>query len=303
MTQNIDVTIEKEINNLISESKPNKKILIFSGGGTRGIAYFGVLKALSESSILDNIEIFAATSVGGMILSLYLAGYTVKELEDFYELFDFNNLTTISDYNLDNIHDLIKKYGIDDGSNITKVIGKLLEAKKINKDITLLELYKMNKKKFVVTGCCLETHSVEYISYETYPNMKLTDAVRITTAVPLYFQPLKYNNKTFVDGGCMDNYPINLFTDRLEEVIGVYLYTDITTTNINNLKDFLMSFINAYNKGYTLNIMRGWEKVTIVININQDILNFNINIEERKQLFNIGYNTTIGFINHHHLHN
>ena len=71
--------------------------------------------------------------------------------------------------------------------------------------------------------------------------MKLTDAIRITTSVPLYFQPVKYNNKTFIDGGCMDNYPINLFTDRLQEVIGVYLYPEITNTNINNLKEGLSS--------------------------------------------------------------
>ena len=303
MSQNINTSIQKEINNLITETKITKKILIFSGGGTRGIAYFGVLKALTELSLLDNIEIFAAASVGAMLMCLYLIGYTIKELIEFSEIFDFNNLTTIADYNLDNIPDLIKKYGIDDGTNIIKVMGKLIEAKNINKDITLLELYKLNKKKFIVTGCCLETHSVEYISYDTYPNMKLTDAIRITTSVPLYFQPVKYNNKTFIDGGCMDNYPINLFTDRLQEVIGVYLYPEITNTNINNLKDYLMCFINAYNKGNILNILRGWENVTIIITTKQEILNFNVSTEERKYLFNIGYKSTLDFFNHHPLHN
>jgi len=238
-----------------------------------------------------------------MLMCLYLIGYTIKELKEFSEIFDFNNLTTIADYNLDNITDLIKKYGIDDGTNIIKVMGKLLEAKNINKDITLLDFYKLNKKKFIVTGCCLETHSVEYISYETYPNMKLTEAIRITTSFPLYYQPVKYNNKTFIDGGCMDNYPINLFTDRMQEVIGVYLYPETTNVNINNFKDFLMCFVGSYIKGYITNVLRGTESVTIVIKTKQQILNFNVSIEERKYLFNTGYKSTIDFFNHHPHHN
>jgi len=296
---NIDKNIETEINNLIIKTKSsNKKILIFSGGGTKGVIYFGALKALDELNILQNIEIFATASVGSMILSLYLVGYTIQELEEFYELFDFTNLTSISTvYNLTNITNLIEKLGLDDGKNIVKVLNKLYNAKNINKDITLLDFYKLTKKKFIVTASCLENHSVEYISYETYPNMKLTDAIRITTSVPFYYQPFKYNNKTFVDGGCMDNYPIILFKDRIEEVIGIYLHSNYKDTKINNIKDYFLSVINILNKGAVTNIVRGWEDVTINIYITQEILNFNISSEEKKELFNIGYENVKNYFN------
>lgn len=298
LTLNIDDNIETEINNLIKNNNITKKILIFSGGGTKGVTYFGALKAFHELNILQNIEIFATTSVGAMVLSLYLVGYTIQELEEFYELFDFTNLTSITDtYKLNNITDLIEKLGLDDGKNIIKVLNKLYSAKKINKDITLLELYKLTKKKFIVTGSCLESNSVEYISYETYPNMKLTEAVRITTSVPFYYQPYKYNNKTFVDGGCMDNYPITLFKDRIQDVIGIYLHSNYKDTKINNIKDYFLRIINILNKGIITNIIRGWEDVTINIYITQELLNFNISLEEKKELFNIGYNSVKEFFN------
>ena len=63
---NIDKDIQEEINKLIkTDNTKNKKILIFSGGGMKGLSLFGVLKALDELKILENIEIFKT------ILSLF----------------------------------------------------------------------------------------------------------------------------------------------------------------------------------------------------------------------------------------
>lgn len=300
MTQNIDKDIQEEINKLIKiedNKDKNKKILIFSGGGMKGLSLFGVLKALDELKILKNIEIFAGTSVGAMIMSLYLIGYKTAELEEFNQLFNFQNLTTICDYGLDNINDLIKKYGIDNGKNIFNVLEQILEAKDINKNITLLELYKLTNKKFIVTGTCLDNYQVEYISYETYPNMKLTEAIRITSSFPLYYEPYIFNNKTFVDGGCIDNYPIILFKDKLNEVIGFYLQPVFKVNKINNIKDYVVSIFEVLQKSVIDNIVRGWSNSTVNLYINQNVLNFNISLEEKKELFNIGYNETLKYFN------
>ena len=298
MSEDIDINkdIEKEINTLIKTDVSNtKKILVLSGGGMRGIALHGVLKALHDLKILENIEIFSCASVGALVVSLYIIGYNINEIEEFYQIFDYSNLTTISDYTLDNINDLIKYYGIDNGKNVTKVIAKLLEGKNLNENITLLELYKITHKKFIVTGTCLETHSVEYISHETYPNMKFIDALKITSAVPLYYQPIKYNDKTYVDGGCIDNYPIILFQDRLEEVIGVYLHGKYKDIKINNIKDYIFTVMESLNLSFVSNIVRGWEKVTINLYIDYVLLDFNMSLEEKKKLFDIGYKETLKF--------
>ena len=297
MTHNIDKNIEEEINKLIKndETSNKKKILIFSGGGTKGITYFGVLKALNELNILKDIEIYAGASVGAMIMSLYLMGYSIVELDEFYKLFNFENLTTIAEYELNNINDLITKFGIDDGSNIIKILEQLLEAKHIKKDITLLEFYKLNRKKLIVSASCLDTYTVEYISYETYPNMRLTEAIRITSSFPLYYQPYVYNNKKYVDGGCIDNYPIILFKDRLDEVIGIYLYPIFNNNKVKNIKDYVVSILDILNKSFIDNIIRGWEKSTIILYIEQTILDFNIKLEDKINLFNKGYNETINF--------
>jgi NTE family protein len=299
MTQNIDKDIQEEINKLIKidDNTKNKKILIFSGGGMKGLSLFGVLKALDELKILEKIEIFAGASVGAMILCLYLIGYSTKELEEFNELFNFQNLTTIVDYGLDNINDIINKYGIDDGKNIFNILEKILEARNIKKDITLLELYKLNHKKFIVTATCLDTYQVEYISYETYPNMKLTEAIRITASFPLYYQPYKYNNKTFIDGGCIDNYPIILFKDRLEEVIGFYLQPVFKNNKLSNIKEYIVSVFEVLQKSFIDNILRGWDTSTVNLYIDQNVLNFDIKLEAKKELFKIGYTETLKYFN------
>jgi len=297
MTHNINQDIEGEINKLIDKNiAKTKSILVFSGGGVKGISYFGVFKALEKLKLLQNINTFAATSVGTMVMSLYLMGYNIEELDAFYQYFEFKNLTTVSDFQIDNITNLFENLGLDSGKNIIKVLGTMLENKKINKDITLLDFYKLNKKKFILTTCCLDTNTVEYLSYETHPTLKLSEAVRMSTAVPLYFCPYKYNNKFYIDGGCLDNYPISLFTDKLDEVIGVYVDVNIEDNKISNLKDYIYSILKIMSKGMTKNIIRGWDKVTIFIKTKQsNLLNFNITLEEKKELVNEGYKQTINF--------
>jgi len=298
MTQeilDINTKIEQEINNIIKkDNKIIKKILIFSGGGVKGIAYFGVLKALDELGILKNIETIATTSVGAMVATLYLFGYSIIELEEFYKLFEFKNLTIIDELCLDNFANLIERFGLDDGKNIIKVISKLAEGKKLNKDITFLELYKHCGKKLIMATTNLTDNKIEYLSYETHPNLKITDGIRMTTCVPLYYEPVILNNKMYVDGGCIDNYPIGLFKDKLEEVIGFYLNFNPKKEEIKNIKDFLSNIMTVLSKNMNNKILNGWENYTInIITDITNILKFNISIEDKIKLFNNGYETTL----------
>ena len=61
----------------------NKKILIFGGGGVKGIAYVGVLRALEENLLLKNINTFVGSSVG-FLIGMYLIGYNSYNMEDFF---------------------------------------------------------------------------------------------------------------------------------------------------------------------------------------------------------------------------
>ena len=127
----------------------NKKILIFGGGGVKGIAYVGVLRALEENLLLKNINTFVGSSVGVFLIGMYLIGYNSYNMEDFLLNFDIGKLKSI------NIFNLIENYGLDSGDKLQYVLRRLISAKGYKEDINLLELYNNTKKKFIITSVCL----------------------------------------------------------------------------------------------------------------------------------------------------
>ena len=103
------------------------------------------------------------------------------------------------------------------------IITALVEKKNVSKKITFKELYDKFKVKLVISGTCLNDASVHYFSYDLTPSMQVLKAVRISLSIPLLFKPYKYDNKLWIDGGSIDNYPIALFKDKLSDVIGILL--------------------------------------------------------------------------------
>jgi predicted acylesterase/phospholipase RssA len=86
--------IDKQINGVLGKTHGDipKTTVVLSGGGIKGIAHIGALKALEEKQILKNIKVFAGTSIGGMIAALYIIGYTPDEMYNFIELFNIKKM-------------------------------------------------------------------------------------------------------------------------------------------------------------------------------------------------------------------
>ena len=74
----------------------------------------------------------------------------------------------------------------------------------------------MTNIKLIITSVCLNDKQVYYLSHTSFPDMPVILGVRMTTSFPFWFVPVKYNGKFFVDGGCIDNYPIQLFSNNLD---------------------------------------------------------------------------------------
>jgi NTE family protein len=265
----------------------NKTILVLSGGGMRGLAYFGALKALDELNILSNIHTFAAASVGGLLIIMHIIGYTTDELYDFLKLFDFTKLTMINSSNL------FTKFGLDDGMNIIKITNYIFKNKNIDENITFLELYNLTKKTLYLSTVCINDKSLLYLSYITTPNLKVIDGLRMTSAVPIYFAPFIYENKMYIDGGCIDNYPINLFKNTLSNVIGLFLNANVSKyEQITNLETYFIECCMCMLEGINRNLVLAYEEYTIQIYIdNISILNFGIEYDFKLEAYEIGYNT------------
>lgn len=291
-------TLQEELNTILFDNEitnENKKIkikniktkLILSGGGVKGIAHLGALQALQDQGILQNIDTYAGTSIGAVIGALLIIGYQPNEIFKVVDMLDLKKVKGILFGNL------LKLLGLDDGNKMQIVIKKLFAGKNIDPEITFLELYERTNKTLFITAVCLNDKKTYYFSHITNPNMPVTLAIRMSISIPIYFVPVTYKGKLFIDGGCIDNYPIHLFNDCLDSVIGIYLsQNQDNVTNINNIEDYLINIIDCLFEGVTYNSLKGYEEYSIKIRLNKtSVVDFHINKEMRQKMFQDGYNT------------
>jgi NTE family protein len=287
LNQNLNKSIEDEINNICTKNTMNKNILVLAGGGMKGLALIGSIKYLEEINIIKDIEIYAGTSIGLIICVLLIVGYTSHDIYKFTKLFDIAKTLELD------INNLFTKYTVTDCNNYEIVFNEMLKKKNIDPNINLLELYKLTKKKVIGTTVCLTTRKTEYISYENYPELNIITFIRMSSAVPFMFPPIIYNDKLYVDGGISDNFPIDLFIDKLENVIGINIISDyFNIKEIKNIIDYFLIIMGIFIKSATKQYTDDKYK-DIVYNLNIEGLytfSFTMTNKEKKNIFMDGYN-------------
>ena len=271
--------------------------LIFEGGGVLGISYIGAIRAIDEFKILENIKKFAGSSAGAQAATLLALGYTINEFYDIFSNIPLHKFKDGSCGCFRNIYHLFNKYGYYRGNFIYNYFDYLIE-KKLKKNATFLDLFNYNKNHLSITGTCLEKQALEIFDYKNTPNMPIAQAIRISCSVPFIYKPVFYNNKTYVDGGCIRNLPKNIFDfdNELDECLVFNLISDFDRKiiKINNIKDYTMSLVKTiYLSANTVDVLH--DKITTVnIEIkNIDSFNFYLDESEKINLINLGYNATL----------
>jgi NTE family protein len=285
--------IDTKIIKILGKQNKIKNILVLSGGGPKGFAHIGVLKALEEFNILKNINTIASCSIGTIVSVMFIIGYTVKEMIEFAESFDFNKLRGIEPLNF------LANYGLDNGEKLIITLKKLFEAKKISNSITFKELYKLKRINLIMSTVCLNNKNVYYLSHKTFPDLEVITGIRMSTSVPIWFVPVNYHNKLYIDGGCIDNYPIELFKDNLDQVIGACLCDEQKSNDIDNFESFFENLVGCLCQGILGRSYDGYDKYTIKIRLqNITLMDLNMSIEKKRKLLNTGYEQTINFLNY-----
>jgi NTE family protein len=284
INEDYDIPIYKSSPKSLINSK--KKVLILCGGGIRGISHVGVIKSLIEKKCFHYIDTMVGTSIGAIVIFFIVIGYNPDEIMEIIRNIDIDKMKSIK------ITSFLSSYGFDNGSKMDFILERVLKAKKYNEDITFAELYSLTKKHIIFTTVCLNTNEVVYLSHETTPLMPVRTGVRMSSCLPIIFSPILYESKYYIDGGCIDNYPIHLFKDRLDDCIGVYLKNNSNEkTEINNIKSYLMQVMKSLFHGSSYKDTKGYEKYTIFITDKTSTFDFEISKEKREELYNLGYNT------------
>ena len=184
--------------------------LVISGGGPSGLLTYGIASKLEKKGFwqLSNIKSIYGCSIGayiGVILSL---GYEWEWLDDYFIKRPWDKLVTASQTRLIDIYE--KKCLLNENF-YTEGTMPLLRAKNLNDNITLLELYEYNNIDIHMYATNINSEELEKIdiSHKTHPNLSLITALRMTMSFPLIFEPILYENNCYIDGGLVNNFPLN----------------------------------------------------------------------------------------------
>ena len=208
-----------------AQTPPIIKSLVFEGAGVRGIAYCGAVQEMESKKMMDGIERVGGTSSGAIIALTISLGYSGKEIENIISKTNFKKFNDGGFFFIGGISRLNKYFGWYKGKKAEKWLEKMIKEKTGNENITFEELHQKGFKDLYITGTSLNKQKAVVFSYESYPKMKVKDAVRISGSIPLYFEPVYIDSlgKAFdhpkqkqgfdmmVDGGILENFPIHIF--------------------------------------------------------------------------------------------
>ena len=182
--------------------------LALSGGGVRGAAHIGAIKALKENGI--KIDAVAGTSAGSIVAALLGMGYTTDEMIKLFNYFSKSVMAISPKYMFSGIKEKrgIKLGGLTTSFNIESAIeeaGKLKNIKTI-KDIKLpisIPATDLISDREIIFTNCNELKGEEYIH-----DIEIGKAVRASSTFPGMYAPFDYKKYQFVDGGIFDNLPV-----------------------------------------------------------------------------------------------
>lgn len=261
--------------------------LCISGGGLKGISFYGVLYHLLDVKyiVLNDIKTFIGSSVGAIIAALFVLGYTIDEMLDFILNFDF----TILEPNID-CDNIFNNYGFCSNDKIILTMEHFIKTKYDNPNVTFIELYNNTKQKLIITGTNITDMKLEYFDYINTPNMALIDAIRISSCIPVIFSPIKYNNKYYIDGAVASNLPINncnKFT-----TLGI-----ITKSNNVNIDSIISVFYATINMMVNSQLKcDDYNIITIDDDTTYNIGNFILDKATKEKLFSYGITTAKKYI-------
>ena len=244
--------------------------LTLSGGGAKGAAHIGVLKALEEENI--NISAISGTSSGSIVAALYACGYKVtdiyyifkkycKYITDYDHMIPFKVITTL-------FTGKVKLKSLAKGNNIECIMNTFARKKNVI-DISECKLPLAIPAVDIVDGEIVyylsrkinKRNIEDATSFDDKPSYiyggRLSSIVRASTAFPGVFEPKRINSHLLIDGGTRVNSPVRILKDICE----------------NNEKIMVVYFEKSNNNAIPTNIIETTVKAV-------DIMGHEVNFEE-----------------------
>jgi NTE family protein len=171
--------------------------LVLSGGGARGLAHIGVLKALDQLKV--HVSAIGGCSMGGLIASLYAIGIPIKDIDS-----------------------IARRY------STTREIIKLVDLTPHHKGIVLSQKLRAFLSRFIDEKIDIRDSQIPLFMNavnlstgreEILDQGNLLDAILSTTAVPGFISPFESKDRILADGGVVNNLPVSIMRKKTDQPI------------------------------------------------------------------------------------
>ena len=216
-----------------AQSQRPKVGLVLSGGGAKGIAHIGVLKAMEEAGLTP--DYITGTSMGSIVGGLYSIGYSADELEQVVKGIDWR-LMLSNKIPMDKITFEEKFYYGRYLLDFYFAKGKIQLPKGIIESQSLMEFFSNLSRPvhditdfndFPIPFACVATDIVTGKPV-VLKRGSLASSMRASMAIPSIFTPVKIDHHLLVDGGLVRNMPVQEVLDMgADIVIGVFVSSDL----------------------------------------------------------------------------
>jgi NTE family protein len=236
--------------------------LVLSGGGARAYAHIGVLQALNENGIYPTH--ISGASAGALVGGLYCHGYTPLQIlalsksDEFLKIF---------------------KIGL-----INRELTEMTRLK------SFLHKHIQDDFKFLKIPLSVAVTNLNLGNYEIKSSGKLISVIAASCAIPILFRAVKIDEYLYVDGGLLNNLPIEPLLGITDKIIGVSI-------NEHEYKDTIKGRLKIIERCLQLAVWNTTQerinKCDVSILIDKHV-NFNMfSIHKSQELFDIGYKTAI----------
>lgn len=298
------VTAFLTLTSLLGKAEKQETVgLVLSGGGAKGIAHVGVIKALEENDI--PVTYVTGTSMGAIVGSLYSCGWSPEKMMQLFTSEDFKYWSTgvVNPKNITKISRMDPtpqwvgvNVSLKDTTDMWSVIPTSLISP-IPMNIEFLNLYspytlqcKQNFNNLFVPFRCV-TSDVYHKHKVVLSKGDLGDAVRASMSFPLVFRPIKINGVLVYDGGIYDNFPVNVMQEDFNPdfIIGVSVSSPDPKPQQGNIYSQLEDMI-IQNNDYSVPSKNG-------IKIQVPVLDFGVlDFGDARTIYEIGYKTGLSMV-------
>jgi len=271
--------------------------LAFSGGGAKGIAHAGVLKAFLENSITPSIV--GGTSSGSIVATLYAMGYSPDNIFKLFKKYSKNitNIKSKSIINEISKYSLTKKIsinGLNSGEELSNIVNRLsiekgiksIEDLKIPLVIPAVDI--LEEKEYIFSSVKPEVkYKEKYIT-----DIDLGTAVRASSSFTGVYSPCTYKNKMFLDGGLVNNTPVKELKEcGADKVIAINFKSEKLNEK-SNIVDIVMKSLDIMSNRLA---KENLEKSDILITLKTSSIGL-LDINKSQYCFDVGYNAALEYV-------